>query len=85
MSEKKKNKDLISQRFWENVSIALLIQRRSYVWLELNAGIPNNVSRSSKSGGHSVRLSMALRIARVLGIELERLISCEYQLKEVIQ
>ncbi len=83
MSEKKKNKDLISQRFWQNVAIALLIQRRSYVWLELNAGIPNNVSRSSKSGGHSVRLSMALRISKTLGVDLEKLIRYEYKLEEV--
>lgn len=45
--------------------------------------IPNNQSRSSKSGGHSVRLSMALRITKILGVDLEKIIRYEYKLEEV--
>lgn len=78
-----KRKDLLSERFWENVTIALVKQRRSFAWLEKKAGIPNNQSRSSKSGGHSVRLSMALRISKTLGVDLEKLIRYEYKLEEV--
>ena len=78
-----KGKDLLSERFWENVTISLIRQKRSFVWLEEKAGIPNNQSRSSKSRGHSVRLSMALRIAKILDVDLEKLIRYEYKLEEV--
>lgn len=78
-----KGKDLLSERFWENVTISLIKQKRSFVWLEDMAGITPNLSRSSKAGGYCVRLSMALKIAKTLGIELEKLLHCEYRLEEV--
>ena len=61
-----KGKDLLSERFWENVTISLIKQKRSFVWLENTAGITPNLSRSSKAGGYCVRLSMALKIAKGL-------------------
>jgi len=85
MSEKTNSKDLLSERFWRNVTIALIVQEKTFSWLEKTAGIPANLTRSSKSNGYSVRLANALKISKVLGFELGELLHCEYRLVEAEQ
>ncbi len=83
MSEKTNGKDVLSQRFWENVSITLVKKKKSFVWLENAAEITKNLSRSSKANQHRVRLSLALKVAKILDIDLGKLLYCEYRLEEI--
>lgn len=80
MTEKATERSILAERFWTNVTITMMQQKKTFLWLERTADIPCNMARSAKSKGTRLRLSMALRIAKVLGIELEELLYGHYEL-----
>lgn len=68
------------EQFWINVAMTLAKRRRSFSWLEREAGLPFNLARSARSKGTRVRLAMALRIAKTLEVGIDDLLFGKYEL-----
>ena len=70
-----------AERFWTNVVLILHQSKKSFGWLEKEAGLPQNYVASSISKGLRIRLSNALKIASVLDKSIELLMYRQAELR----
>ena len=70
-----------AERFWTNVVLILHQSKKSFGWLEKEAGLPQNYVASSISKGLRIRLSNALKIASVLDKSIELLMYGQAELR----
>lgn len=70
-----------AERFWTNVVLILHQSKKSFGWLEKEAGLPQNYVASSISKGLRIRMGNALKISHVLNKSLELLMYGQTELR----
>lgn len=73
-----KNKSVCEAQFWENVAVSLELQRRSFAWLEREAGLARAMIPASRTKKLGLMLTTVLKVAATLRMSPDSLLHGRY-------